>query len=87
MRKLKLDLEKLEVTSFGTDGEGGTRGTVAGRGNQEAATGIETCANYYTCFSCGGTCGGTCQGIGGVCGSWPMTFCAACGDSGAGGIN
>lgn len=86
MRKLKLDLDNIEVTSFDTAGEGGTRGTVDGRGNVPVATGLETCADYMTCMSCGASCA-TCPGYRDVCGSWPITFCAACGDSGAGGIN
>ena len=76
MRKLKLDVEALEVTSFEVSGRRGERGTVAGHLNQEAAANTEawmdTCEN--TCASCYGACGPTNNG--GVCGS--NSACAIC---------
>jgi len=80
MRKLKLELTDLEVASFpvGTDARA-ERGTVAGHKTDPAATanGGVTCDGGETCYaSCGNTCQGTCSG--GVCGSWPLTFCPQC---------
>jgi hypothetical protein len=77
MRKLKLDLTKLEVTSFETPAETGARGTVAGNLHDQPASNADTCDGSYTCYaSCANTCQGTC--CGGVCGSWPMTHCPQC---------
>ncbi|HYH78232.1 MAG TPA: hypothetical protein VEX86_00495 [Longimicrobium sp.] len=76
MRKLKLELTDLEVTSFAVAGETGDAGTVAGQGNIPVETGAPTCNGDYTCVSCADTCQGTCAG--GVCGSWPMTYCPQC---------
>jgi len=79
MRKLKLDVADLEVASFDTDRSTEVRGTVAGHKTDPLATanGGVTCDNGETCYaSCGDTCQGTCSG--GVCGSWPLTYCPQC---------
>jgi hypothetical protein len=64
MGKLRLDIEKLAVESFDTDGGNGGRGTV--RGNDTIVT--EWCTGYPDCISkkchtpadtCYGTCGCT----------------------------
>lgn len=62
MKKIKLDLDRLHVTSFTTDGTDGRSGTVRGH----------WISDEFTCGSCGGggsrlddSCGATC---GGVCG-------------------
>ena len=68
MRKLKLDVEKLEVASFETDGKDGKRGTVGGHGNEPVMTGIDTCIDR-TCFSYHESCVFTCGGLPTTCGS------------------
>jgi hypothetical protein len=84
MRKLKLDLTDLEVTSFEARAETAERGTVAGHklpppseidatcGQYTCDQGANTC-EYQTCYN---SCYGTCAG--GVCGTWPQTGCAQC---------
>lgn len=75
MRKLKLDVEKLEITSFGTEEQELARGTVDGRGNQTAASAPWTCAFFETCpagcesgvNTCGSTCGSVCADSMGFC--------------------
>lgn len=70
MRKLKLELETLDVQSFQTDVEGGRAGTVRGHDTVET----EWCTGYPECVSrrcdtkndtCYGTCGCTenCQSL------------------------
>ncbi len=63
MKKLKLEIEQLEVESFGTveDGEDG-RGTVRG-----LASSISACAT-----ACGGD---GCQTVGDNCGTGPDAAC------------
>ena len=75
MRKLKLDVEKLEITSFATDERERARGTVGGHGNQTAASGPYTCEFFETCpvgcdsgvNTCGFTCGSVCAESVGFC--------------------
>jgi len=80
MRKLKLDVANLEVTSFDTDRTATVRGTVAAHKTAPLtgpyATCLETCAGGMdTCGnSCGG--GGTCWGD--VCSYGTPSNCAAC---------
>lgn len=59
MKKLKLTLDDLQVTSFAVDpGRVGSTGTVKGRGTvEEGGTGIHT--ECYT--HCGTGCEGTCR--------------------------
>ena len=70
MRKLKLEIADLEVTSFAAAAEGDrARGTVAGRLHQQAVTqnvADITCGGEVTCPTCY-TCPGTCAGD--LCGS------------------
>lgn len=80
MRKLKLEIDDLEVTSFAATPEtiSGERGTVEAHKTAEPITnnGALTCNGEVTCdATCANTCGATC---GGVCGSWPLTYCAQC---------
>jgi hypothetical protein len=67
-KKVKLDLDRLEVESFSTDGDGaGRRGTVRGNSGTTAASDGSNCMDitcFYGCWndptadaSC--TCGGT----------------------------
>jgi len=83
MRKLKLDLADLEVTSFETPERTTVRGTVAGHKTAPptelgGASCPGTCDGAYTCdyASCGGTCPGTCWGD--VCSYGLNSGCAAC---------
>lgn len=66
MRKLKLNLDRLDVSSFDTHAGDAARGTVDARLNETASgphitcdAHMETCA--YTCH-CGPTGVGTCNG-------------------------
>ena len=73
MRKLKLDLDALEVTSFETHDDGDGRGTVAGHLHQQAEPNTE--AWMDTCNGCAsayGTCMASCN----LCGS--QSACAIC---------
>lgn len=80
MRKLKLQVEDLEVVSFQTDEASHGRGTVAGHlvatPTEEPTCGDKaTCdVNYATCND-GHTCVASCDG---VCGSYMYTDCALC---------
>ncbi|HEY0016733.1 MAG TPA: hypothetical protein VGC13_10455 [Longimicrobium sp.] len=80
MRKLKLDVNNLEVTSFdASTNPPAERGTVQGHKTAPAVTadGSYTCDGSETCYqTCADTCQGTCSG--GVCGSWPLTYCPQC---------
>lgn len=69
MRKLKLDVEKLEVTSFTTAGQRGARGTVEGHLNQERVSDLYTCAGLIdSCaVTCASGCGPSCATL---CGSY-----------------
>jgi hypothetical protein len=55
MKKLALNLDNLEVTSFETTRTPAGRGTVVGNGQTNGNTCAGTCA-----FSCGGTCDISC---------------------------
>jgi len=68
MRKLKLEIEELEVTSFETQAADGERGTVAGHLNIALDTN-RTCGDWMdTCWGscnpnqCGPTPNGACGG-------------------------
>jgi hypothetical protein len=86
MRKLKLDLIDLEVTSFETATELDARGTVAGHKTAPPPPSNPTCDGYmascddaYTCAacvtqSCAGTCEASCWG-GETCTSAPPVVC------------
>jgi hypothetical protein len=83
MRKLKLEIESLEVTSFETQEADHERGTVAGHGiippNTDRTCGylMDTCdANQNTCWaSClEGQCGPTPNGVCGGTMSCPMEW-------------
>jgi hypothetical protein len=83
MRKLKLELAELEVTSFETPTSSGLRGTVAGHKTapptEFGATCDGTCeGGGYTCDyqSCGGICPATCWGD--VCSYGLPSGCGAC---------
>ena len=80
MRKLKLDLDDLEVTTFDASADAKTKlGTVEAHVTAPVATGDGgyTCDGSPTCYqTCANTCQGTC--LGGVCGSWPLTYCPQC---------
>lgn len=81
MRKLKLHVEKLEVTSFTTEGQSGARGTVDGHLNQEAVSGPNTCEGLVD--SCAATCACNAYSRDSVCGSWIgslLTVCACVAD-------
>jgi hypothetical protein len=79
MRKLKLDVEKLEVTSFAVEGQGGARGTVEGHLNQEAVSGPNTCEGLVdSCALSCATCGGDCNSAASVCGSWIGSLVTVC---------
>ena len=80
MRKLKLDVEKLEVTSFTTEEQSGARGTVEGHLNQERVSGPYTCEGLIEscavgCASYGGSCNNSCDS---VCGSWNASLLTVC---------
>lgn len=85
MRKLKLELTDLEVTSFQTHRVEGPRGTVQGQKLPTPTYMDNTCNNYtcggmdYTCeyFTCVADCYESGAG-GGACFSWPYTGCADC---------
>jgi hypothetical protein len=82
MRKLKLDLTDLEVTSFETRRDDGPRGTVAGHKTAPPSMAGDTycggtCDGGYSCDqSCGGTCPFSCWGD--VCSYGVASNCAAC---------
>lgn len=69
MKKLRLNLERLEVQSFETEHAAGERGTVQGR------------AGTYREWTCDGTCDQTCGapascvGAGEYCGTYPDQGC------------
>jgi hypothetical protein len=75
MRKIKLNLEQLDVTSFETRAEPFAAGTVAAHLNEEASgphptcdPAMETCAQTCGQYSCFGTCVAVlCGGTGSVC--------------------
>lgn len=82
MRKLKLDLDALEIESFETDETAEARGTVEGRNpppvQTEATCGQYTCGNEYTCaqwYTCANTCADSCN-----CGGTSLnnTLCPLC---------
>jgi hypothetical protein len=83
MRKLKLTVEELEVTSFTVHDVQQGRGTVDGHlrkvetvDDPTCNAAWATCNEEYTCAfaTCGGTCYASCEG---VCGSGNTT-CAVC---------
>lgn len=58
MRKMKLAVENLEVTSFTTEEQSGARGTVGGHLNEEVVSGPYSCEGFVnscavSCFTCG----------------------------------
>ena len=60
MQKLKLELDELQVESFGTYPEEAVRGTVAGLNEPPYTQSCNgSCVN--TCNSCVNTCLNTCQ--------------------------
>lgn len=61
MKKLRLELDELQIESFGTDAdEAESRGTVAGQNEPPVTQSCGgTCVN--TCNSCVNTCLNTCQ--------------------------
>ena len=61
MRKLKLEIADLEVTSFTVVArEGGERGTVAGRYHDQAGTQHNGDTCHLTCpYGCSDHCGST----------------------------
>jgi hypothetical protein len=73
MKKLRLDVDRLEVESFAIARGGEARGTVEGHvslrctGGGATCNGDNTCADGYTCgaagscyLSCAGTCPAPC---------------------------
>lgn len=77
MRKLKLDVEKLEVTSFATETQGRARGTVNGHLNQERVSGPYTCEGVID--SCAAGCAtAACENSNSVCGSWLASMVSVC---------
>ncbi|MBV9109420.1 MAG: hypothetical protein JO306_08450 [Gemmatimonadetes bacterium] len=82
MKKLKLEIEELQVETFGT-GSGEGRGTVRGRGYTDLCgtepfdDSINYCGSAATAcgqFSCAYTCGNTCScGCGGT--GWGQYTC------------
>jgi hypothetical protein len=83
MRKLKLEIEELEVTSFETQDADREGGTVEGHGNipldtnRTCAAVLDTCnPNQYTCLiSCAaGECGPTPNGACGGTTSCPIEW-------------
>ncbi|HVH11786.1 MAG TPA: hypothetical protein VM759_01980 [Longimicrobium sp.] len=92
MRKLRLDLDAVQVESFVTDAAAGGRGTVDAR--QRITFGCpppsqNTCAGTCSCgcgtgaLTCDWTCGSTCAAsCNGTCGD--PTCAATCGDTCAG---
>src|ERR1044072_6701568 len=73
MRKLKLEIEALEVTSFETRDGDGERGTVAGHGNLPLDTN-RTCGDWMdSCNANRNTCWGSCYQN--QCGPTPNGAC------------
>jgi hypothetical protein len=67
MKKLKLQLDDLQVDTFQTTAPERPKGTVFGEQctcyTQCTCPGCPTCANYGTCdASCNGTCDASCNG-------------------------
>jgi hypothetical protein len=72
MRKLKLQLEDLQIDSFQTTSPEKPKGTVFGEQctcyTQCTCPGCPTCAGYGTCdASCNGTCQTNCNCSGATC--------------------
>lgn len=78
MRKLRLQVEDLEVVSFETDRERGMRGTVAGH-KTAPPTEDPTCLGQPSCDPNVATCNGgyTCYVSCNICGS-VNTTCTVC---------
>jgi hypothetical protein len=77
MRKLKLQLDDLQVDTFQTTPAEKPKGTVFGE--QCTCYTNCTCPGCPTCYaSCNGTCGGTCDG---TCGASCAGTCDTCGDA------
>jgi hypothetical protein len=61
MRKIRLDLEALEVDSFAISADGDDdRGTVHARASLRLCTGADTCAGEPTCLG-DATCASACS--------------------------
>ncbi len=61
MRKIRLDLDALQVDSFSVSAdEGEERGTVRARASLRLCTGFETCAGEPTCVG-DATCASACS--------------------------
>jgi hypothetical protein len=74
MKKIKLELDRLDVESFAVTPARGERGTVRGH-DTVGCTPAGACETLFTCYSCdGGSCEGaschldfTCTDCGGTC--------------------
>lgn len=75
MRKLKLDLEQLEVTSFDTAEESRSRGTVLGH-KLPPPTEWHCEDTYVGYWTCDYTCANSCQN--GGCMTQPTWECGGC---------
>lgn len=79
MRKMKLDLDSLDVTSFPTDETAESRGTVNAHrlpAAEETYGSACTFAGQYSCdYSCDWTCAASCAGR---CVTMATEDCAGC---------
>jgi len=84
MKKLRLELDALEVESFQTSRLGNWEGTV--RGEEEVTEGGDTkCGGIQTCGDCGGGGGGGQVTAGGNTKCGGIQTCGDCGGGGGGG--
>jgi len=77
MRKLRLDLDELNVESFETDAKPAENGTVFGEQQPCTCYTACTCPGCPTCGSCENTCGGASCGSCYPCESRDYYTCGA----------
>src|SRR5687768_15794960 len=89
MRKIRLDLEAIDVETFATTSASTQKGTLFGHDSQFQTRCMQTCNLDTTCYESGDMCTAACTGLGVECytadpayyactGAQPCTGQAAC---------